>query len=462
MATKSPKALNISTSSVGELVNYSSTTKLDNSLELNPEHDYDPFKERNVELPNSDCGSLAHLVKCSLGTGILAMPHAIRSAGLLLGPVVTVLVGVLCAHCVHMLVSSSHILCKRERIPSLTYAGTAELAFRSGPPSLRRLSSAARIFANFIMAATYLSSLCVYLVFIATSIKQVVEHHYPDNVIDIRLYVAMLMPFALALGMIRELKYLVPFSALANGFIVVGFAITLWYTVCDIPPAGDKPYVAAAAELPVFFSTVIFAMEGIGVVMPVENSMRNPGHFLGCRGILVAAMSFVTILYTVVGLLGYLKYGDQTAASITFNLPTEDMLAQVVKLLIAVALLFSYGVQMYIPAEIIWPHVKRRVGESRQCAAHYAMRICIVCGTVCVAAAVPNLGPAISLVGAVCFSTLGLLCPAVVETATCWTSGLGRLRWRLWKNIAITILSLAALVSGTYKSVIEIRDAYAL
>lgn len=34
------------------------------------------------------------------------------------------------------------------------------------------------------------------------------------------------------------------------------------------------------------YSTVIFAMEGIGVVMPVENDMKQPQHFLGCPGVL--------------------------------------------------------------------------------------------------------------------------------------------------------------------------------
>lgn len=66
-------------------------------------------------------------------------------------------------------------------------------------------------------------------------------------------------------------------------------------------------------------------MEGIGVVMPVENSMKKPQQFLGCPGVLNIAMSVVVVLYAVIGFFGYLKYGEETGGSITFNLPVEEM-----------------------------------------------------------------------------------------------------------------------------------------
>jgi proton-coupled amino acid transporter len=76
---------------------------------------------------------------------------------------------------------------------------------------------------------------------------------------------------------------------------------------------------------------------------------------------------------------------------------------------------------------------------------------------VVVAIAVPNLGPIISLVGAVCFSTLGLFCPAIIETVTYWENNLG---WRLWKNIIIILFSIIALVTGSYASILEIIQEY--
>lgn len=65
---------------------------------------------------------------------------------------------------------------------------------------------------------------------------------------------------------VRELKRLVPFSVAANLFIVASFAITLYYMFTDVPDIKERKLIAAVDKMPLFFSTVIFAMEGIGVV----------------------------------------------------------------------------------------------------------------------------------------------------------------------------------------------------
>lgn len=60
-------------------------------------------------------------------------------------------------------------------------------------------------------------------------------------------------------------------------------------------------------------------------VMPLENSMKTPQHFIGICGVLNQGMGGVTLVYIMLGFLGYLKYGDITKGSITLNLPTEEM-----------------------------------------------------------------------------------------------------------------------------------------
>lgn len=69
--------------------------------------DYDPFVHRDQVSGISTVGSLAHLLKCSLGSGILAMPLAFKNSGLVFGVFGSFLACALCTHCVHILVSSS-------------------------------------------------------------------------------------------------------------------------------------------------------------------------------------------------------------------------------------------------------------------------------------------------------------------------------------------------------------------
>lgn len=66
-------------------------------------------------------------------------------------------------------------------------------------------------------------------------------------------------------------------------------------------------------------------MEAIGVVMPLENQMKTPQSFVGICGVLNQGMSGVTLIYMLLGFLGYLRYGAETQGSITLNLPIEEM-----------------------------------------------------------------------------------------------------------------------------------------
>lgn len=53
--------------------------------------------------------------------------------------------------------------------------------------------------------------------------------------------------------------------------------------------------------------------------------MKNPKRFGSAFGVLNASMLPISILYMVVGLLGYLKYGEETKGSITLDMPQDEM-----------------------------------------------------------------------------------------------------------------------------------------
>ncbi|KYQ58088.1 Proton-coupled amino acid transporter 4 [Trachymyrmex zeteki] len=418
---------------------------------------YDPFEHRDKRHATSDLGSLAHLLKSSLGTGILAMPHAIKNGGLVFGGIGTIIIGFICAHCVHILVRTSHILCRRTKTPYMTYAETAHAAFLCGPKSLRPWANISKIFVNTALCATYVGGSCVYVVFVSRSLQQIVNFNSGKD-LGINMFIYSLIPALMLLGQVRDLKYMVPFSVLANTFMITGFSITLYYIFSNsnLHSFNNNRLLAPVENLPRFFATVIFAIEGIGVVMPVANNMKNPHHFLGCPSVLNITMTIVVSLYAMMGIFGFLAYGDDVQPSITLSLPISEIPAQVVKALIAAAVLFTYGLQLFVPLEIMWNSIKHLFNHKFLALGETVMRICIVILTVIFAQLVPDLDPFISLVGAIFFSILGISIPAVVETISCWESHLGTFNWRLWKNSILLIFSLLALAFGSWISVQDI------
>lgn len=104
---------------------------------------------------------------------------------------------------------------------------------------------------------------------------------------------------------------------------MVSFGIILYYIFREpISFEGLEP-VGEVRNWPLFFGTVLFALEAIGVILPLENEMKTPKKFGGNFGVLNRAMIVIVSLYVGMGLFGYMKYGSSVSGSITLNLPNE-------------------------------------------------------------------------------------------------------------------------------------------
>lgn len=206
----------------------------------------------------------------------------------------------------------------------MNFAEVAEIAFLNGPKWGRKFAKIAKVTILQCLFWTYFGTCSVYTVIIATNFQQIAEH-YLGYEVNLRLCIAALLLPLILLSWVPNLKYLAPVSMVANVFMGVGLSITFYYLAQDLPAPATRPAIGTLATLPGFFSITIFAMEAIGVVMPLENSMKTPQNFLGFCGVLNKGMSGVTMVYILLGFLGYLRYGDATQGSITLNLPTDEM-----------------------------------------------------------------------------------------------------------------------------------------
>lgn len=80
--------------------------------------------------------------------------------------------------------------------------------------------------------------------------------------------------------------------------------------------------------------------------------------------------------------------------------------------------------------------------------------------SVLLAVVVPTIGPFLGLIGALCFSVLGLIIPVFIEIVTFWDIGFGPCYWLIWKNVLVLIFGVLALIFGSYTSVLDIIAVY--
>ncbi|XP_026491253.2 proton-coupled amino acid transporter-like protein pathetic [Vanessa tameamea] len=418
---------------------------------------YVPADHRPLESNTSSFGALAHLLKASLGSGVLAMPLAFKNAGLLVGVVGTMIIGFICAHVITVLVKTSQQLCVEIKRPCLGYADTCDLVFQNGPTSVRKYAPYARELADWALAVTHLGACCVYVVVVAESFKQVSDVYGGPNW-SVTVFCALTLVILIPLTQITKLKYLVPFSAMANFVWLTSICISIYYCLRSPPSLSSRNLSTSISGLPNFISTSLFAMEGIGVVMPIENEMTKPHQFLGCPGVLNIAMTAVVALYAFVGFSGYLNFGEGVRGSLTLNLPQDEILAQTAKILVACVMVLSYALIFYVPVDVIWRRLQEKIPARSHRWGMAGLRLFGTLFTVGLACAIPRLELFMELVGAVCLSIMGLSLPAIVETVWRWGKDLGPYHWILWKNCLIVLFSLVALVSGVTFSIKSMID----
>lgn len=423
--------------------------------EMIVDDNYDPHLHRNRPHPTTNFETLVHLLKGSLGTGILAMPQAFYNAGYISGFVNTILIGILCTYCLHVLVQAQYVLCKRHRVPILTYPISMKMALEEGPQCLRRFSPYAIVIVDGFMIVYQLGICCVYIVFVATNIKQLVDVYLN---LDVKIHCMILLVPLIGINMIRNLKILAPFSTLANLITFVGLGMILYYVLDDLPSLSEREMVADIGRFPLFFGTTLFALEAVGVIIALENNMATPKSFGGAFGVLNVGMFVIVALYAGMGFVGYWKYGADALGSVTLNLPEMDILSRTIRILFAVAIFISYGLQCYVPVDIIWNVylVQKYKDSNNKFVYEMLVRIVVVIVTFLLAVAIPRLGLFISLFGALCLSALGIAFPAIMEICVLWPDKLGPGRLILWKDIILILFGIIGLVAGTYTSVRDI------
>ncbi|VVC37500.1 Amino acid transporter, transmembrane domain [Cinara cedri] len=147
--------------------------------------------------------------------------------------------------------------------------------------------------------------------------------------ISIHWYPPIAALFIVPFSMVRVMKYMVPFSSIANICLMAGALSIVCYMffiddISEILSPSEKPvYVVWPwSEWTLFAGSALFSMEGVGMLLHIENVMENPLELAGPPSYTLHVSMLVTILANIfMGLFGYIKYGTKCKGNISLNLP---------------------------------------------------------------------------------------------------------------------------------------------
>eukprot|EP01064_Diplonema_japonicum_P016476 TRINITY_DN2448_c1_g2_i1.p1 TRINITY_DN2448_c1_g2~~TRINITY_DN2448_c1_g2_i1.p1 ORF type:complete len:419 (+),score=11.79 TRINITY_DN2448_c1_g2_i1:61-1317(+) len=332
-----------------------------------------------------------------VGAGILDLPYAFSKVGLGLGTVVIIGVAIICLHCMYLLVDCKLFL-ERQGKKIVGYGDVGFHAYGSIGAKIVDVS----------LVVTQFGFCTAYLILISNSLYTVLEGS--PGVVP---FIWLCVPGELMLSTLRHLKYLGKFSIIAD--ITMAFAITTVVYYCRKEIGSHTPQQAQRMEanipmVPYFFGASIYCFEGIGMVIPIQNAMRNKHQFKLVWGL---NMVLVTMLFWGVGWLGYKAYGVSIRESVAGNLPPFDRLTAMVQIAISTGLYFTFPVMMFPVYQILestfFPSVDAATGSTQT----MALRFSVVFLSAIVATLVPSFSDFIVLVGSSTCALLAFIFPAL-------------------------------------------------
>ncbi|KAH8398832.1 hypothetical protein KR222_008358 [Zaprionus bogoriensis] len=406
----------------------------------------------------SNFDALFSLLKCVLGTGILAMPLAYMYGGIIGGTVMTTLCVALLIYGMHLLIMCMVEASKRNKVGYMNFPETMEFAFAEGPACTRFFSKASGYLVDLILGLSHYGVNVVYIVFVAVNVKQFLEEY--DVTLDLRIIIAIVGVCCLPLFMLRQLKYLVPGNVIATFLILGGLLSIFWYFLRGLDSIGKRNMFGEIISIPFFMGIVMFATSSVGVMLAIEGKMEKPAEYIGWFGVLNVGSIFIIVLNVLFGFVGYWRYGDEVLASVTLNIPSSEVLAQMIKLALALAVFLTYPLSGYVPIDIIMNHYVLKKEQKHPIMIEYVTRFLFVLLTTINAIAFPNLGPLLALVGAFSISLLNLIFPCFIEICLLHGDSYGKLKWKLWKDILIIIFGTIVLVYGSFNAIKDIIIEY--
>jgi len=303
-------------------------------------------RERTGAANNTMFNAALLLLKSFVGTGVLFLPRAFLNGGMLFSSLVLLGVAVLSFHCFILLVNT-----RRQVEGSFGDIGGVLYG---------KWMRALILFSIVLSQVGFVSA---YIVFTSENLQAfVLAVSKCRSFIDIKFMVMMQLIVFLPLSLIRDISKLGFTALIADAFILLGLLYLYYFdigTIIDNRGIADITLFNPSSWT-LFIGTAIFTFEGVGLIIPIQESMKQPQKF---PNVLAVVMVIITILFTSIGALSYAAYGSKTQTVVILNLPQDSKVVNAVQFLYSLAILLSTPLQLFPAIRIMENGLFSRSGK---------------------------------------------------------------------------------------------------
>lgn len=304
------------------------------------------LKEPGSPGTNTPTGAALLLLKSFVGTGVLFLPKAYLNGGMLFSNVVLLGVAGLSYYCFILLVNT------RLKVEG-SFGDMGGILYGKWMRALI-LSSVALSQIGFVSA---------YIVFTSENMQAfVLAVSNCRSFIDIKLMVLMQLIIFLPLSLVRDISKLGITALIADAFIFLGLIYLYYYDIRTLViNKGVSDIINFnSSDWTLFIGTAIFTFEGVGLIIPIQESMKDPARF---PPVLAGVMIVITVVFISMGALSYAAFGSNTKTVVLLNLPQDDKFVNAVQLLYSLAILLSTPLQLFPAIRIMENELFSRSGK---------------------------------------------------------------------------------------------------
>ncbi|ORX59396.1 hypothetical protein DM01DRAFT_1365946 [Hesseltinella vesiculosa] len=336
------------------------------------------------------------LIKAFFGTGPMFLPKAFANGGLTFSCVLLTFIAVVSLYSFLLLVET------RNKVPM----SFGDIGGHLYGPLMR----------YFVLASIAISQVgfvCAYMVFVGQNVQALLEAvSNCEWAVPLSYLIWGQIAVFVPLAMIRKIQKLSVFALLADVFIMLGVLYLFYYDFLTLGRRGiaDVEWVINPVSFPMFVGTAVFTFEGVGLVIPITESMKHPEQF---PRVLTGTMIGLAAVFLAVGSVSYLTFGKEVQTVILLNLPVNP-LVNVLQGLYALAICLSIPLQLFPAIRIIETGLFTRSGKYNPVVKWekniLRFGIVVVCAVVATAGS-QDLDKFVSVIGSVCCVPLCFLFP---------------------------------------------------